>query len=67
MSLVPGPENNERARAASWTEAALKSTPMLKWKICGSRHIWKRSLSRPMGGNGGRVGSHLLQRVKRDV
>lgn len=56
-----------RARPASWMKAALKSTLMLKWKICGSRHIWKTSLSRPMRENGGCVMSHLLQCIKRDV
>lgn len=67
MGLVPGPEKSVKARAASWMKAALKSTLMLKWKICGSRHIWKTSLSRPMGGNGGCVTSHLLKCIKRDV
>lgn len=65
--MFPGPGDSMRARPASWTKAALMSTLMLKWKICGSRHIWKTSLSRPMRENGGCVTSHLLQCIKRDV
>lgn len=61
IGLVPVPGESMRTRAASWMKAALKSTLMLKWKICGSRHIWKMSLSRPMRENGGCVTSHLLE------
>lgn len=64
---VPGPGDNMRARPVSRMKAALKSTPMAKWKICESRHIWKTSLRRPMRENRGCVISHLLQCIKRDV
>lgn len=64
---VAGPGDNMRARPVSRMKAALKSTPMPKWKICESRHIWKTSLRRPMRENRGCVISHLLQRIKRDV
>lgn len=56
-----------RTRPENWMKAVLMSTLMLKWKICGSRHIWKTSLSGPVRENGGCVMSHLLQCIKGDV
>lgn len=67
MGLFPGPEHSMRTGPAGWTKAALMSTLMLKWKICGSRHIWKTFLSAPMRENGGCVTSHLLRCIKGDV
>ena len=67
MGLFPGPGRSMRTRPVSWMKAALMSTPMLKWKKRGSRHIWKTSLSGPMRENGGCVTSHLLQCIKGDV
>lgn len=67
MGWFPGPGHSMRTRPVSWMKAALISTLMLKWKIRGSRHIWKTSLSGPMRENGGCVTSHLLQCIKGDV
>lgn len=64
MSLFPSPGLGMRAGTRSCTKAALMSTLMLTGKICGSWHIWKTSLSKPMRENGGCVTSHLSERIK---
>lgn len=55
-----GPGRSMRSR---WTKAALESTLMLKWKICGGWHIWKASLFGLMRKT---AASHSLARVEGD-